>query len=174
MSVSTLAAPLRGEPDFPDLSDADLRRLLRIARRFLGCDHLAQDALQEALLALVSQPEPPADPRYWLAAAVVHRSRHLRRTVRRRRHHEHVASSHCKLHDECDNPIHVAVAHELGEALAAARESLTPEQREVLHLFESSGKSYEEIAIALGVPIGTVRSRLARARRVLQGATEAR
>ena len=49
------------------------------------------------------------------------------------------------------------------ERVAAAREtisSLPPLQREILDLRFSQGLSYAEIAEALGIPIGTVRSRL--------------
>jgi RNA polymerase sigma factor (sigma-70 family) len=52
----------------------------------------------------------------------------------------------------------------LGEAL----ERLPPEFREVIILYEMEGLSYKELAIALGVPVGTVMSRLSRARRRLQ------
>lgn len=49
---------------------------------------------------------------------------------------------------------------ELARALAA----LDPRQRDVLLLYAWAELNYEEIAVALGVPVGTVRSRLARAR----------
>jgi RNA polymerase sigma-70 factor (ECF subfamily) len=44
---------------------------------------------------------------------------------------------------------------------------LTPEERAVLVLRELDGRSYAEIAEALDLPLGTVKSRLARARAVL-------
>jgi len=49
-------------------------------------------------------------------------------------------------------------------ALAGALASLRPAEREVLLLHAWAELSYEEIALATGVPIGTVRSRLHRAR----------
>jgi RNA polymerase sigma factor (sigma-70 family) len=52
--------------------------------------------------------------------------------------------------------------------LAAALAGLSVADREVLLLLAWGGLSYEEIAEALGVPVGTVRSRLHRARRKLR------
>ena len=48
--------------------------------------------------------------------------------------------------------------------VVAALDSLSRDEREALFLFAVADLSYEEIADALGVPIGTVRSRLSRAR----------
>lgn len=48
--------------------------------------------------------------------------------------------------------------------LPALLATLDVEQRDVLVLYAWEGLSYREIATALGVPVGTVRSRLARAR----------
>ncbi len=50
------------------------------------------------------------------------------------------------------------------EALDRALERLPAEFREVLVLHETEGLSYKEIAAVAGIPIGTVMSRLARAR----------
>ncbi len=58
-------------------------------------------------------------------------------------------------------------------ALAAALVGLDPDQRDVLLLFAWEDLNYQEIARALDVPIGTVRSRLARARARLTAALEA-
>ena len=53
-------------------------------------------------------------------------------------------------------------------ALRAALEALPLEFREAIVLRELEGLSYKEIAEVAGVPVGTVMSRLARARRQLQ------
>jgi len=50
----------------------------------------------------------------------------------------------------------------------AAIQALTPEHREVVLLREFQGRSYEQIAEVLGIPPGTVESRLFRARRAMQ------
>ncbi|MGH9129990.1 MAG: RNA polymerase sigma factor [Acidimicrobiales bacterium] len=52
-------------------------------------------------------------------------------------------------------------------ALAEALAGLTPDQREPLYLYAWAGLSYEQIAEALELPVGTVRSRLSRARATL-------
>ena len=60
--------------------------------------------------------------------------------------------------------------------LAGALQKLSPEQREVLLLVGLEELSYEQAAKALGIPIGTVMSRLSRARerlRALVAGTEA-
>jgi len=54
----------------------------------------------------------------------------------------------------------------IGEALSA----LDPDQRDALLLFAWEGLGYEEIAATLGIPVGTVRSRLSRARTRLRAA----
>lgn len=52
-------------------------------------------------------------------------------------------------------------------ALKARIAALAPKDRETLLLYAWEGLSYEEVAVALGVPVGTVRSRLSRVRRRL-------
>ena len=59
-------------------------------------------------------------------------------------------------------------AIDLGPALAAAIQSLAPMHRSVVLLVDVEGLSYEDTASVLQVPVGTVRSRLYRARRLLQ------
>ena len=171
MTVLPAASPTSGAA--PDLATspalaADLDRAHRAARALLGCDHLAADAVQEALVALWRQPMAPPDRRGWLVRAVVHRARHLRRSLLRRRRHECAAGDHCELHTGCDNPLHQAHAHELGERLDAAVATLSREQRAPFELYVATGLDYRGIASALGLPIGTVRSRLHRARAALQ------
>jgi RNA polymerase sigma factor (sigma-70 family) len=62
-----------------------------------------------------------------------------------------------------------AEAEAAGPFLAEALAALRPADRDVLLLYAWADLSYPEVAKALGVPTGTVRSRLARARRQVQG-----
>ena len=55
--------------------------------------------------------------------------------------------------------------HEFDRSIA----TLPPEQREVFLLVTVEEMSYEDVAKALGIPIGTVMSRLHRGRRILKG-----
>jgi RNA polymerase sigma factor (sigma-70 family) len=63
-----------------------------------------------------------------------------------------------------DQVVRRVVAQGQQRRLAAALAGLSPADREVLLLVAWAGLSYEEIAEAVGVPVGTVRSRLHRAR----------
>src|SRR5260221_13727558 len=64
------------------------------------------------------------------------------------------------------------VSEERKERLQIALERLPLEFREVIVLYELEGLSYKELAATLGIPIGTVMSRLSRARRRLQEGSE--
>lgn len=63
-----------------------------------------------------------------------------------------------------ETPESVLAAKEIGAVVNAAMESLPPDLREAVILREIEGLSYEEIAVAMNCPIGTVRSRIFRAR----------
>jgi RNA polymerase sigma-70 factor (ECF subfamily) len=58
----------------------------------------------------------------------------------------------------------------LGEDIERALDSLPERFRTVVVLVEIEGFTYEEVASTIGVPVGTVRSRLCRARAMLQRA----
>ena len=63
-----------------------------------------------------------------------------------------------------ETPESVLAAKEIGAMVNAAMDALPPDLREALVLREIEGLSYEEIAMAMDCPIGTVRSRIFRAR----------
>ena len=71
------------------------------------------------------------------------------------------------------DPVGVGVSDSLDSALepvlARALLELGPADREVLLLFALGDLGYEQIAVALGLPVGTVKSRLNRARRFVRG-----
>ncbi len=66
------------------------------------------------------------------------------------------------------NPQSMLIAKEFVTQMEEAMEGLPAEQRIVITLCEFQGFSYQEIAEILQCPVGTVRSRLARARATLQ------
>ncbi|MDH3338729.1 MAG: sigma-70 family RNA polymerase sigma factor, partial [Gammaproteobacteria bacterium] len=70
---------------------------------------------------------------------------------------------HAKL-KETDTPEAVTMSHELQETLERAIESLPDDLRTAIILRELDGMSYEEIAQTMDCPVGTVRSRIFRAR----------
>ena len=65
------------------------------------------------------------------------------------------------------SPEDEALAAEKRRRIDRALQRLEPEERAVLVLRELDGLSYAEIAASLGLPLGTVKSRLARARDIL-------
>jgi len=70
--------------------------------------------------------------------------------------------------DPSPSPETVCMEHETAQLLAKAIHHLPAYQRQVLCMYHTEGKSYEEIAEATGLSIGTVKSRLNRARNMLR------
>ncbi len=63
-------------------------------------------------------------------------------------------------------------AQAMGSMLGAALADLSTGDRDVLLLIAWEGLSYDEVAVALGIPVGTVRSRLNRARKQVRAVLE--
>ncbi|MEW6695501.1 ECF RNA polymerase sigma-E factor [Tepidimonas thermarum] len=68
---------------------------------------------------------------------------------------------------DTETPEAVLASKEIAQAVQAAVEALPPELAQAITLREIDGLSYDEIAQALGCPIGTVRSRIFRAREAI-------
>lgn len=66
-----------------------------------------------------------------------------------------------------DSPESLLLRDEIERQIFKTIEALPDELREAITLREIEGLSYEEIAVKVGVPIGTVRSRLYRAREIV-------
>ena len=67
-----------------------------------------------------------------------------------------------------NQPGNEIVSEKRREYLHSALERLPTEFREIIILYELEGLSYKQLALTLGLPVGTVMSRLSRARRRLQ------
>jgi len=141
-----------------------LRRFARyLARDADHADDLVQETLIRALGAL-PQLDPDGNLRAWLFTIL---QNVLRGEWRRRRR------SPVRLDIPIENaPQPTRSGGQMESAslreLAAAIRELPPRFREVLMLCGVEGFDYEEAARILGIPVGTVRSRLSRARAMLK------
>jgi RNA polymerase sigma-70 factor (ECF subfamily) len=81
-------------------------------------------------------------------------------------------SSPLKLADlvpsDAPGPVQTVVIDEFTRIIAGSMERMDPAQRDILRLRNTLNHSYEEIADALGIKVGTVKSRIARARESLR------
>ncbi len=140
-----------------------LPALKATARRILGDDDAASDAVQEALIALWQSGGVPEHLRPWLLRTVLHRSLHARRSRQRRAFWEGRGGAAVLPCAMCDPEREVEIG-DLIDALDDALGALSPDHRAVMVLRNVEGLDYREISDRLNVPIGTVRSRLNRAR----------
>lgn len=142
----------------------ELPRLRRYARAMLGdrvaADDLVQDTLERAW-SRVGQWRVGSDLRAWLFS-IMHNLRvdQLRRPSLRT---ESIDEAHDELPTRATQSDQLEVMD-----IASALSQLPEEQREVLLLVALEEMSYADIAAALGVPIGTVMSRLSRGREKLR------
>ncbi|MEM7306180.1 MAG: sigma-70 family RNA polymerase sigma factor [Planctomycetota bacterium] len=144
-----------------------LPAMVRAARSILGSEDLAWDAVQETLLRAWVRGSLPGEARSVLVHLAIKSSLHLLRCQRRRNDHESQAGEGAPVC--CDEHPLAALDHaETARVVRDAVAGLTQEYRAVVELFEFQGESYEAIAARLSLPIGTVRSRLSRGRRLLR------
>ena len=133
-----------------------------LARWLTGNDHDAEDVTQEAYLRAYRFFESfrGADSRAWLLAIVRNTCHTWLQQNRRLSFEPNLGEA------EAAGPSpEVLVLEKAGrETLRQAIEELPAEFREAIVLREIEGLSYKEISAVTGVPIGTVMSRLARAR----------
>jgi RNA polymerase sigma-70 factor (ECF subfamily) len=156
------------EMSFADASGPLFGDLVSLSRRVLGDEDLAFDAVQEALVSLWLGGNLPDNLRGWLKGAVVRRSLHLARCRSRRRRREGRAAEQRREPSDRDDPRRSVEAQESVEIIMAAVLAIAPEFREVLVLSLDEEMDYATMAQRLGIPIGTVRSRLNRSRRALR------
>jgi RNA polymerase sigma-70 factor (ECF subfamily) len=147
-----------------------------LARWLTRTAHDAEDVVQEACLRAYRffAGFHGADGRAWLLAIV----RNTCSTwLERNRARAPAAAFDEEKHSDPaggDAPDSRLLRTEDTDLLRQALEALPPEYREVIVLRELEGLSYKEIAGVAGVPLGTVMSRLARARERLQQALAGR
>jgi RNA polymerase sigma-70 factor (ECF subfamily) len=154
------------------------RMVYQLALHLLGDPQEALDVSQEVFLRVfrtLAQFRGQSTLRTWIYRIVVNQASNRQRWWRRRRRSQQVAlDEHTATHGELAEarafaqPDSVLAQHEAAARVWGALDALPFDQRAVVVLREIDGLSYEEIATSLGVAVGTVKSRLARARESLR------
>jgi RNA polymerase sigma-70 factor, ECF subfamily len=181
-STTTTEKPSVAESSSPEVSDVDLLRqaaagdgrafhqlvdrhgdrLFRLSVSLIGNSSDAEDVVQETFAGAfkgLRQFEGRASVKTWLTRILFTQAAKWRRDRRRRRDTRPIEP------DEAQASVPGQTAGvEARIDLHAALARLSDEHREVLMLREFEGMAYEEMAEVLGVPRGTVESRLHRAR----------
>jgi len=148
--------------DFAPLLAAEIPRLRRYARALTRDVTRADDLVQNCLTRAVAKQhlwQPGTDLRAWLFT-ILHNQHvnDVRRSVR-----EGVSVAVEEMAPVLTVHPGALAALELRD-LEAAIGKLPQEQRQVILLVGLEGMRYEEVALILGIPVGTVRSRLSRGR----------
>ena len=143
-----------------------LPRLWRFALRLTGDRHAAEDLVQRACVRGLErrhQLQPGTSPHSWMFSIVhsVWLNEVRARQIRQRASMQWTDDLAETVADESSaNPERDALHRQIIQAV----EKLPDAQRAVMLLVAVEGLSYREAAEALGIPLGTVMSRLARAR----------
>ncbi|MFF1764017.1 RNA polymerase sigma factor [Streptomyces sp. NPDC058249] len=153
---------------FGELFDAYARSVYNHAYRLTGDWAQAEDVVSltflDAWRLREKLDEEGGSPRPWLLGIATNVTRNTRRAARR-----HAAAVARLPRDEAERDFADEIAGRLDDAaqldlVRTALAELRRPEREVLALCVWSGLDYAAAAEALGVPVGTVRSRLSRAR----------
>ncbi|MFE0150013.1 RNA polymerase sigma factor [Nonomuraea sp. NPDC059007] len=166
------------EPDrFARIFDLHADEIHRYAARRLGADQvsLADDVTAETFLVAFRKrrrydlTRPDARPwLYGIAANLI--SKHRRTETRKLRALARTAEPDGEAFEQ--RSVDRMDAERLGPSLAAALAKLGAAERELLFLVTWAELSYEQASEALGIPVGTVRSRLSRTRAKIRSALE--
>jgi RNA polymerase sigma-70 factor (ECF subfamily) len=186
-ATETLTGERAGHPGFfgeraQELDNAVSRNLhvfYKRAFRFLGNRPDAEDAVQDALLSAckhLGQFRGQAQLSTWLTAIVTNAAR---MQLRRRRRSSYLSLEEPKeqdglrfsekLPDSKPGPEEVCSASEVRERVVNGISQLSPTLRRALQLRDIDGLTTKEAAFVLGVPQGTLKAQLARARAKLAG-----
>jgi RNA polymerase sigma-70 factor (ECF subfamily) len=169
----------RDEDACAELVTEHQRMVYQLSLNLLGDHNEALDLSQEVFLR-VFRTLPgfrgQSTLRTWIYRIVVNQARNRQRFWRRRHRAQQVSlDEHIRDHGELPArgdggaPDRLLGQKQLAERIRTALDRLPFDQKTALVLREIDGLSYEEIGFSLGIAVGTVKSRLARAREALRG-----
>jgi RNA polymerase sigma-70 factor (ECF subfamily) len=160
-----------------ELVAAHQQMVVQLAMNLLGDREEALDLSQDVFLRVfrtICRFRGQSSLRTWIYRIAVNQAWNRQRFWRRRHRADQVSlEQHIAAHGDLSSghdltPDRVLAQKELATSLQRALDALPFDQRSAIVLREIDGMSYEEIAFSLGVAIGTVKSRLTRARQTLR------
>jgi RNA polymerase sigma-70 factor (ECF subfamily) len=149
---------------------ARIDAIYRLSYAIVGDEADARDATQETFIAAWRRIRELRDPdrfEAWLQRIAVNSARMTLRARGRRRVREIPSGDVSALAAAAD---HGAPVRADADLLGAALDHIATDQRTILVLHHLEGHGVAEMAEILGIPVGTVKSRLHTARRALQDA----
>ncbi|MCL1868823.1 MAG: RNA polymerase sigma factor SigE [Promicromonosporaceae bacterium] len=159
-------------PTWDEIVREHSARVYRLAYRLTGNRQDAEDLTQETFLRVFRSLSgyTPGTFEGWLHRITTNLFLDsVRRTKRVRMEAMGDDVAHVPSDDDLGRPERGFEHGHLDNDVQAALDSLRPEYRAAVVLCDIEGLSYEEIAVTLGVKLGTVRSRIHRARAQLRG-----
>jgi RNA polymerase sigma-70 factor, ECF subfamily len=168
----------RDEDACAELVSEHQRMVYQLSLNLLNDHNEALDLSQEVFLRIfrtIQNFRGQSSLRTWIYRIVVNQARNRQRWWRRRHRSQQISlDQHIRDHGDVpetndgDSPDRVLGRKQLAERIRVALDRLPFEQKTAIVLREIDGLSYEEIGFSLGIAVGTVKSRLARAREGLR------
>ncbi|MBW2733993.1 MAG: sigma-70 family RNA polymerase sigma factor [Deltaproteobacteria bacterium] len=170
----------RDERAFREMVLTYQQQVYSIVLRMLGNEQEAEDLAQEVFVTVFKSIENfRGDSKLgtWIYRIAINHCRNRFKYLSRRHYHttkplddvrEREQRQEIPLHGQMGRPDEVLEGRRLQQAIQAAIAALESDHREVLVLRDIQGVSYEEIGSITGLPPGTVKSRLHRARMALK------
>mgnify|MGYP001819603417 CR=1 FL=1 len=155
---------------FAELQRGSVAKLYALARLILRDSDRAQDATQEAYIAAWRRLSGLRDPDQfepWIRRLRVNACYEEARKEKRR------ARAEGRVRPIDTETVDPAIASADRDELARAFETLSPEQRSLIVLHYYLGLPMQETSLILGLPVGTVKSRLSRTKQQMRATLEA-
>jgi len=168
---------VRDEDACAELVTEHQRMVYQLSLNLLNDHNEALDLSQEVFLRVfrtIHSFRGQSSLRTWIYRIVVNQARNRQRWWRRRYRSQQVSlDQHIQDHGDLpetvsSGPDRLVGQKQLAERIRVALDNLPFDQKTAIVLREIDGLSYEEIGFSLGIAVGTVKSRLARAREGLR------